>query len=77
MTFEQFQEEYVKIGTEGHNLLPYRQLLEHAKENKEQVKLHAGFIPRTFAKKLVKEGEEMAIKAAVELDYIDSATKSL
>jgi hypothetical protein len=39
--------------------------------------LHAGFIPRTFAKKLVKEGEEMAIKAAVELDYIDSATKSL
>jgi uncharacterized iron-regulated protein len=38
--------------------------------------LHAGFIPRTFAKKLVKEGEEVAIKAAVELDYIDATTTS-
>jgi hypothetical protein len=32
-------------------------LLNLAKENKDNVSLVGGFIPRTFAKTLVKEGE--------------------
>jgi hypothetical protein len=31
---------------------------------KDKVKLHGGFIPRTYAKRLMKEGEEIALKAA-------------
>ena len=50
MTFEQMLEGYAGIGTEGHDLKAYKGLLEHARENKDLVKLHAGFIPRTFAR---------------------------
>ena len=57
MTFEQMLEGYAGIGTEGHDLKAYKGLLEHARENKDLVKLHAGFIPRTFARQLMKEGE--------------------
>ena len=57
MTFEQMLEGYTSIGTEGHDLQAYKSLLEHARENKNLVKLHAGFIPRTFARQLMKEGE--------------------
>lgn len=65
-------EGYAQIGTEGHDLIPYRSLLEHAKENKDMVKLHAGFIPRTYARTLMKEGEEATIKLAIEKNYIPS-----
>lgn len=70
-------QEYHEIGTEGHNILMYKDLFVHAKENKEQVKLHAGFIPRTFAKLIMQQGEEGAIKAALEKDYLHPETNSL
>jgi hypothetical protein len=37
-------------------LEPYRELFEDAK--KLGVKLHSGFIPRKYARMLMKEGEE-------------------
>lgn len=43
-------------------MLPYRELFEDAKSM--GVKLHAGFIPRKFARMLVKEGEGPVIAAA-------------
>lgn len=64
LTIEEMVAKYHEIGTEGHDVMLYRSLLEHAKANKDKIKLHAGFIPRTYAKTLVKEGEEGAIKAA-------------
>lgn len=42
----------------------YEDILAHARLNKQQIKLHAGFIPRTYAKMLMKEGEESGIKTA-------------
>jgi len=73
LTIEEMVAKYHEIGTEGHDVMVYRPLLEHAKANKDKIKLHAGFIPRTYAKTLVKEGEEGAIKATIEKDYIDSS----
>ena len=52
-------------------------MLNLAKENKDNVSLVGGFIPRTFAKTLVKEGEEAGIKAAVDKGYLDSSVNSI
>ena len=62
--------EYQAIGTEGHDIIKYRELLEHARENKDQIKLIGGFIPRTYAKLVMREGEEAQIKSSIEKDYI-------
>ena len=67
---EKLNEEYAAIGTEGHVILPYAPLLEFARENSDLVKLHGGFIPRTYAKIIMRESEEEAVKAAKEKDYI-------
>lgn len=65
ITFEEMVDRYKDIGTEGHNLQPYKPLLEHAKQCEEgTVKLHAGFVPRTYARQLMKESESAALKAA-------------
>lgn len=62
--FEQLVDKYHLIGDEGHNLEPYRELLEDAK--KQGVHLHAGFLPRKYARMLMREGEEPALEAASE-----------
>jgi len=62
---------YHQIGTEGHDITKYRDILDYARLNKDQVKLHAGFIPRTYAKTVMKEGEEAAIAAAKAAGYLD------
>jgi hypothetical protein len=67
---EQMISEYQAIGTEGHDIIKYRELLEHARENKDQIKLIGGFIPRTYAKLVMREGEEAQIKSSIEKDYI-------
>lgn len=67
---EQMISEYQAIGTEGHDIIKYRELLEHARENKDQIKLIGGFIPRTYAKLVMREGEEAQIKCSIEKDYI-------
>ena len=68
--FESMISEYQAIGTEGHDIIKYRELLEHARENKDQIKLIGGFIPRTYAKLVMREGEEAQIKSSIEKDYI-------
>ena len=55
---DQMISEYQAIGTEGHDIIKYKDLLEHAKVNKDQIKLYGGFIPRTYAKLVMREGEE-------------------
>lgn len=74
---DQLNASYQEIGTEGHDIKAYSSLLNHAKDNKDSVSLVGGFIPRPFAKTLVKEGEEAGIKAAVEKDYLDSSVSAL
>ena len=48
-SFEQMYDLYNRIGTEGFKLEYYRPLFELAKANQDQVKLHGGFIPTTYA----------------------------
>lgn len=60
--FEQLVDEYHSVGEEGHHLEPYRELLEDAK--RQGVRLHAGFLPRKYARMLMKDGEKPALEAA-------------
>lgn len=62
--FEELVDRYHRMGDEGHHLEPYRDLLEDAK--RQGVHLHAGFLPRKYARMLMKEGEEPALEAASE-----------
>lgn len=64
LDFDGLVAQYRTIGTENHNLEPYRPLLEHGKTHKDEIKLHAGFLPRSFARMLMKEGEEVTFEAA-------------
>ena len=54
LTFPDLLAGYAQIGTEGHDLKPYEEILKYAQEHNESVKLHAGFIPRTYARTLMK-----------------------
>jgi arsenite methyltransferase len=60
ITFDQLVQKYHEIGEEGHHLEPYKGLLEDAKA--KGVRLHAGFIPRSYAKKFIKESPEEVLK---------------
>jgi len=62
--FEQLVDKYHLTGEEGHHLEPYRDLLEDAK--RQGVHLHAGFLPRKYARMLMRDGEEPALEAASE-----------
>jgi len=61
--------EYHTIGTEGHNLAPYIPSLEAARIH-PNISIHGGFIPRTYARLLMKEGKEKALQAASEAGFI-------
>ena len=61
--------EYEEIGTEGFNLNPYIPALESA-VNSENMRLYGGFIPRPFARILMKEGVEKAIEEASSAGFI-------
>jgi SAM-dependent methyltransferase/uncharacterized iron-regulated protein len=62
--FNTLKEKYYELGEEGHDLEPYRDLLEDAKTY--GIKLHAGFLPRKYARMLMKEGEETTLHAAAQ-----------
>lgn len=64
--FDEMVVRYKQIGTEGHNLQPYKPLLEYTKEVRASVKLHAGFLPRTYARQLMKESEAAALTSAAK-----------
>jgi uncharacterized iron-regulated protein len=61
-TFEELVQKYHELGEEGHDLLPYQELLQDAKTMR--VRLHAGFLPRRFAKMLLQQGPEPTVQAA-------------
>ena len=75
INLETLMSEYKKIGTEGHNIQAYAGVLEHAVQSKGRVRLHGGFIPRTYAKQLVKEGLEVALDSAKGKDYVSAGEK--
>ena len=64
LTFDQLVNKYKEQSEEGHRLEPYRELLEDAKAT--NVHLHAGFLPRKYARMLVKRGPEETLQAASE-----------
>lgn len=64
MTFADLVKEYRTIGTEGHVLDPYRDLLEFIQSNHPNVRLHAGFISKKYARQLLTEGEEATLQSA-------------
>ncbi|CAB9504897.1 Arsenite methyltransferase [Seminavis robusta] len=72
ITFEELVQRYDQIGTEHHDLMPYQDLLEDAKrlhhnnnnKQKRRVQLHAGFLSRTYARQLMKEGPDVALQTA-------------
>jgi SAM-dependent methyltransferase/uncharacterized iron-regulated protein len=60
--FEELVQKYHEMGEEGHRLEVYRELLEDAK--RQGVRLHAGFLPRKYARMLMKQGPEETLQAA-------------
>ena len=63
--------EYHDIGTEGHDVNAYKEVLEFARENPQRCVLHGGFIPRTYARTLMRDGVEVALTAAKEKNYVE------
>ena len=61
---------YKDVGTEDHELGEHREALEHARRNSDRIKLHAGFLPWPYARKVLQEGTDKAIKWAKSRDYI-------
>ena len=61
-------------GSEGHDILSYAPLLEFCShgEQRERVQLHAGFIPRSFARMVMRESAEEAVAAAAREGYVSA-----
>jgi SAM-dependent methyltransferase/uncharacterized iron-regulated protein len=57
-------------GYEGHDIHMYQPLLELAREHPGRVNLHAGFIPRHYARIVMREGLQPALTAAKAKGYI-------
>jgi len=66
---------YSEIGDEGHEVEKYTPLLRYAKENFTTVNVNGAFVPRKFAKMLVKEGEDSAYNAVISLGYMNEDEK--
>jgi len=66
---------YKETGDEGHDVEKYSSLLKYAKENLTSITLNGSFVPRKFAKMLVKDGEEVAYAAVTKLGYLEEEDK--
>jgi SAM-dependent methyltransferase/uncharacterized iron-regulated protein len=62
-SFAELVKQYQEMGTEGHDLVPYESLLEKTRQS-SSVSLHAGFLSRTYARQLMKEGEAATLQSA-------------
>ena len=60
---------YKNIGTEGHDLTPYIPSLESARIH-PRISIYGGFIPRSYARLLMKEGKNAALQAATQAGFI-------
>ena len=65
-TFDEFNKRYHEIGMEGHDLVAYETLLKYARDHPETIHVHAGFIPRKYARMLMQEGQEAVLERASE-----------
>ena len=65
--------EQYRQGTEGHDLLPYEPLLALGRLHRAVVRLHAGFIPRSYARMVMRESPEAALAAARDKGYVSDA----
>eukprot|EP00966_Prymnesium_polylepis_P330622 7386246-Prymnesium_polylepis.1 len=61
-----------KEGTEGADLAAYEPLLRLALERPGRVRLHGGFIPRPYAKTVMRESTEAALSAAKAKGYVSA-----
>eukprot|EP00092_Neocalanus_flemingeri_P001211 GFUD01001290.1.p1 GENE.GFUD01001290.1~~GFUD01001290.1.p1 ORF type:complete len:595 (+),score=168.40 GFUD01001290.1:46-1830(+) len=68
-------DKYKEFGDEGHDVEKYASLLKYAKENLTSVKINGSFVPRKFAKMLVKDGEDKAYDTVVNLGYMKDEEK--
>jgi arsenite methyltransferase len=57
-------------GYEGHDITAYRALLQLARDHPGRINLHAGFIPRHYARMVMREGVEPALAAAKAKGYV-------
>jgi SAM-dependent methyltransferase/uncharacterized iron-regulated protein len=69
ISIKELIEEYNCIGTEGFDLEPYVPMLESAK-SLLNVEIYGGFIPRSFARLLMKEGKEKAVEEARKAGFV-------
>ena len=65
ISFEELLQKYDEVGSEQHNLKPYKAFLEYARREKDSILLHAGFLSRKYARMLMKEGEPTALERAM------------
>ena len=75
LTFDDLCTKYQEMGEEGHDLQPYKGLLEDAKAANGAVQLHAGFLPRKYARMWMKEGSDatrQAIPSSQWLPTVDN-----
>ena len=75
ISFEELIKKYQEVGTEKHNLRPYKPLLEEARRSNMKIKLHAGFLSRTYVRQLVRESEQAVIHSAAK--WLQPSTTSL
>ena len=71
MSFQGLVERAESSG-EGHAVGEYAPLLELARTTDGRVALHAGFIPRSFARLVMRESLEAALAAAKHAGYVAS-----
>ena len=64
-------------GYEGHDIQAYRVLLQLARDHPGRVNLHAGFIPRHYARMVMREGAEPALAAASSSSSSSSSSVQL
>ena len=62
-----------EAGGEGHDLTAYEPVLRLALEQPNRVALHAGFIPRSYARIVMRESLDAALEAAKAKGYVASA----
>ena len=69
LTLHELVAQYEQQG-EGHDLFAYEPLLALARERPGRVVLHAGFIPREFARIVMRESLDAALAAARAKGYV-------
>ena len=63
---------YRANGTEGHSIKEYEPVLEFAREHPDRCEVHGGFVPRTYAKTLMREGVGKALAAAKDKGFVSA-----